>query len=87
MANEFFNPEVERLAAELADLTGESSSDAVRKALQERKDRLSSTGLIAELPAEPFPPAIQAAAPSPCVGRPLTRNEFEELFSLGIDDL
>ncbi len=34
------NPEVERLAAEVAGLTGESKTEAVRRALEERKGRL-----------------------------------------------
>lgn len=35
------NLEVERLAAELAGLTGESKTEAVRRALDERKSRLA----------------------------------------------
>lgn len=36
------NAEVERLAAEVARLTGESKTQAVRVALEERRSRLSS---------------------------------------------
>ena len=35
------NPKVERLVAEVAELTGESKTEAVRKALQERLVRLA----------------------------------------------
>ena len=35
------NLEVERLAEEIARLTGESKTEAVRKALEERRTRLS----------------------------------------------
>ena len=35
------NAEVERLAAEVARLTGESKTEAIRRALDERKRRLS----------------------------------------------
>jgi len=35
------NREVEKLAQELADLTGESKTEAVRRALVERKQRLA----------------------------------------------
>jgi antitoxin VapB len=35
------DPETERLAAELAALTGESKTRAIRVALQERKERLA----------------------------------------------
>jgi len=36
------NEEVAKLAAEVADLTGESKTEAIRKALEERRDRLAS---------------------------------------------
>jgi hypothetical protein len=35
------NPEVERLATELASLTGASKTEAVRRALRERQERLA----------------------------------------------
>jgi antitoxin VapB len=40
MALNIKNPEVERLAAQVADLTGESKTEAVRRALAERYARL-----------------------------------------------
>ncbi len=40
MALNLKNREVERLASEIADLTGESKTEAIRKALIERRDRL-----------------------------------------------
>lgn len=40
MALNLKNPAVERLAAELARLTGESKTEAIRKALEERRRRL-----------------------------------------------
>jgi antitoxin VapB len=36
------NPEVERLAAEVARLTGETKTQAIRVALEERRRRLNS---------------------------------------------
>jgi len=41
MAMTIQNPETERLAAEVAELTGETKTEAVRKALEERKQRLA----------------------------------------------
>ena len=41
MALNIKNPHVEELAAELAELTGESKTEAIRRALEERKQRLS----------------------------------------------
>lgn len=35
------NPKVERLATDVAALTGEAKTEAIRKALEERKSRLS----------------------------------------------
>lgn len=40
MALNIKDQETEKLAAEVAELTGESKTGAVRKALRERKDRL-----------------------------------------------
>lgn len=41
MALNLKNPEVERLAAEVARITGESKTEAIRKALEERRRRLT----------------------------------------------
>ena len=40
MALNIKNPEVERLAAEVASMTGESKTEAIRRALDERARRL-----------------------------------------------
>ncbi len=42
------NPEAERLAHELASLTGESVTRAVTESLRERRDRLRDAGTLAE---------------------------------------
>jgi len=42
MALNLKNAEVERLAAEVARLTGESKTEAIRKALEERRRRLKT---------------------------------------------
>ncbi len=41
MALNIKNSQVENLATELAELTGESKTEAIRRALEERKQRLS----------------------------------------------
>ena len=43
MALNLKNAEVERLAAEVAGLTGESKTEAIRRALLERRRRLKGT--------------------------------------------
>ncbi len=40
MALNIKNPEVERLAEEIAGLTGETKTEAIRRALEERRDKL-----------------------------------------------
>lgn len=40
MALNIKNQEVERLASEVSEITGETKTEAIRKALQERKQRL-----------------------------------------------
>ena len=42
MALNLKNDEVERLAAEVAGMTGESKTEAIRRALDERKRRLKA---------------------------------------------
>ncbi len=42
MALTIKNPEVERLAAEVARLTGETKTQAIRVALEERRSRLAT---------------------------------------------
>jgi antitoxin VapB len=41
MALNIKDPETERLAAEIAQITGDSKTGAIRTALRERKDRLA----------------------------------------------
>ena len=48
MALNIKNPEVERLAAEVARLTKESKTEAIRQALADRKRRLLATGKTAD---------------------------------------
>jgi antitoxin VapB len=80
------DPEAERLAAEVAALTGESKTGAVRTALRERKQRLLRAsgpgraaifrGHFAELWAE-APPGI--------VGVPLSKDEQERILGIGTE--
>ena len=45
MALNLKNEEVERLAAEVARMTGESKTEAIRRALHERRERLKGRSL------------------------------------------
>jgi antitoxin VapB len=80
------NPEVERLLDEVAGLTGETKTEAVRRALEERRERLRlrvSPGGRAErlqrfLAGEAWP-----QVPADQRGRRLTRDEEEAILGLG----
>ena len=73
MALNLKNAEVERLAADVARLTGESKTEAIRKALEERKRRLKGVAV----------PDRRARVLR--FGRRLTRAEEEDILGLGPD--
>lgn len=80
------NPAVEKLVAEVAQMAGETKTEAVRRALEERKSRLafresgrdSSTRLRALLTQEVWP-----RIPREEMGRTLTRDEEEAILGYG----
>ena len=86
MAINIKNHEVERLVSEVAELTGESKTEAVRKALEERKERLSlqvasehrGARLRRFLEEEVWP-----TVPADEIGRTLTRAEEEAILGYG----
>jgi len=79
------NAEVERLAAEIAEITGESKTEAVRVALTERRERLAhqlasrpkGASFLRFLQEEVWP-----RIPDEELGRRLTRCEEEEILGL-----
>jgi antitoxin VapB len=87
MALNLKNTEVERLAAEVARLTGESKTEAIRRALEERKRRLKTAAAddrrarvlkFLEKKVWPTLPADQR-------GRRLSRAEEDEILGFGPD--
>ena len=87
MALNIKNPEVERLAADIAKLTGESKTEAIRRALSERRDRLafrvghgdrdrSCSRLRLERDVWPQVPAAER-------GRRITKREEEAILGFG----
>jgi len=86
MAININNSEIERLIEEIAELAGESKTEAVRRALVERKSRLSpravgdsrSTRLKGFLERELWP-----LVPPAQMGRRLTRAEEEAILGYG----
>ena len=79
------NAEVERLATEVARLTGESKTEAIRRALHERRYRLKGasindrrTRVLRFLEKKVWP-----TLPKSQRGRRLTRAEEDEILGYG----
>jgi antitoxin VapB len=88
MALNIKNPEVERLAAEVATLTGESKTEAVRQALSERHRRLrvripdaARANRIRRFLAR----EVWTQIPADQLGHPPSREERERILGLGQD--
>ena len=87
MALNLKNDEVERLAAEVARLTDESKTEAIRRALQERRDRLKGRTLeqrrdrVLKFLEKKVWPTI----PEDQRGRRLTPAEEDEILGFGPD--
>jgi antitoxin VapB len=88
MALNIKDPETEKLAAEVAALTGESKTRAVKMALRERKERLAfrvaprdrTTALIAFLEEEVWP-----YVPRSVRGKRISKRERERILGYGLD--
>lgn len=85
MALNIKNAEVERLATEVADITGESKTEAIRRALEERRRRLKGPStaerrarLLKLLETKVWP-----SIPKKQLGRRLTRDEEDAILGYG----
>lgn len=85
MALNLKNADVERLAAEVARLTGESKTEAIRRALEERRQRLKGpptarrrARALAFLRTRVWP-----TIPAEQRGRRLTREKEDEILGYG----
>jgi antitoxin VapB len=86
MALNIKDPETERLATEIADMTGETKTGAIRRALQERKERLSYREVRRERNADLrrfLEDEIWPMVPADVLGRPLSRQEEDDLLGYG----
>lgn len=86
MALNIKNPEVERLAAEVARLARESKTEAIRRALLDRKQRLvirrTETDKLQRL--ENFlREHVWPEIPAEVRGRPVPKQEREEILGYG----
>jgi antitoxin VapB len=85
MALNIKNADVERLAAEVARLTGESKTEAIRRALEERRQRLKGSAhgarrarVLRFLESKMWPTLPQGER-----GRRLTRAEEDAILGYG----
>ena len=86
MALNIKNSEVERLAAQVSKVTGETKTEAIRKALIDRKGRLSVSAvqgdrrasLIRFLERDVWP-----LVPRRLLGRRLSRKEHDQILGYG----
>jgi antitoxin VapB len=86
MALNIKDPEAERLATEVAAMTGETKTRAVRVALQERRERLAlrgaasgrAAGLVRFLEEEAWP-----QIPENVLGATVSREEREGILGYG----
>lgn len=85
MALNIKSAEVERLAAEVARLTGESKTEAIRRALDERRRRLKGTspGDRRARALTFLKKRVWAGIPKKQLGRRLTRDEEDAILGYG----
>jgi len=86
MAMNIKDPETERLAAEVAELTGDTKTGAVREALRLRRDQLRKQDTAEQrlkrmrrvLEEEIWP-----LIPPEELGKPIPKDEWEEILGFG----
>ena len=85
MALNLKNAEVERLAAELSRLTGESKTETIRRALEERRRRLRTASVEARRARvlEFLEKRVWPTVPKQQRGKRLTRAEEDEILGYG----
>ena len=89
MALNLKNVEVERLAAEIAKMTGETKTEAIRKALAERRERLAFRVVRGDrvVDLQQFLERdVWPQVPPEQRGRRLTREEEAALLGPGPED-
>ena len=87
MALNLKNAEVERLAAEVAQLTGETKTEAIRRSLEERRRRLkgSARDVRRERVLRHLKSKVWPKVPKPQLGRRLSRREEDAILGYGPD--
>ncbi len=79
------NDEVERLVSEVAQLAGETKTEAVRRALEERKERLELAGAVLdrETMLALLERDVWARLPPGVRGTSISKAEREEILGYG----
>jgi antitoxin VapB len=88
MAMNIKDAETEQLAAEVAKLTGETKTAAVRASLRERRDRLVAQHDFGRRLTEArqfLQDEIWSQVPEDELGKPITKAEREEILGHGPD--
>ncbi|MFI9386786.1 type II toxin-antitoxin system VapB family antitoxin [Kutzneria sp. NPDC052558] len=88
MALNIKDPETERLAAEVAELTGETKTGAIRAALRAERERLTKRDAAQQRAARFrrfLEEEIWAQIPPEELGKPLSKAEQEEILGFGPD--
>lgn len=88
MALNIKNPEVERLAGEVAALARESKTQAIRRALEERKARLEMRGVLQDRRGELerfLNSEVWNQVPKNLIGKRLSRAEEDRILGYGSD--
>ncbi|MBB4682941.1 type II toxin-antitoxin system VapB family antitoxin [Amycolatopsis jiangsuensis] len=87
MAMNIKDPEAERLAAEIASLTGDTKTGAVRTALREFRDRLAVHPETTEQRLKRLHRFLEeevwSQLPPEQLGVPITKEEQEEILGFG----
>ncbi|MFJ1765794.1 type II toxin-antitoxin system VapB family antitoxin [Amycolatopsis sp. NPDC088138] len=86
MAMNIKDPEAERLAAEVAALTGDTKTGAVREALRLRRDQLvarDNAELRLKRMRRVLEEEIWPLIPPEELGKPIPKDEWEEILGFG----
>jgi len=86
MAMNIKDPEAERLAAEVAELTGDTKTGAVREALRLRRDQLvaqDNAELRLKRMRRVLEEEIWPLIPPEELGKPIPKDEWEEILGFG----
>lgn len=86
MALNIKDAETDRLAAEVAELAGETKTRAVKVALQERREKLRREATVeqrAERLRRFLEDEVWPLVPPEVRGKPLTREEEDEILGYG----